>query len=291
MAASNGTRVRDRVASQAAAPVPQQQKRAALRDLVQQQREQIARALPATVRPERFVRAVLTEMRRTPALNGCTPESFLGGVMQGAQLGLEFGPLGHAYLIPFRNNRRGVTEAQFLIGYKGMLSLARRSGDIISIVARPFHQNDQFEFEYGTAEKLTHRPAMGGRGEVVGYYGVAILQGGGQVIEVMSRDDIEKRRARSKARDDGPWATDYDAMAAKTVVRKMFPWLPVSTEAAEAVANDEGVIRFDGVDLVADHDLIDVEAEAADPEPGDGAATADAAATEAVDAPGSGPVA
>lgn len=229
-----------------------------LNDLLRKQVPAITRALPASqgLTAERFLRLVLTEVRRTPTLLECTQESFLGAVMLSAQLGLEPGPLGHAWYVPFFNNKIGRREAQFIIGYKGMIDLARRSRQIRSLVAREVYEKDHFEFEYGTNERLVHKPKLdGSRGKVVAYYGVALFTDGGQYVEVMSPEDIEERRGRSKAKDSGPWQTDYIAMAKKTVIRKMFPYLPVSTEAARAVEFDEAIV----VDLGDLEDLVPPE--------------------------------
>lgn len=222
-----------------------------VRDLIEKQKPQIARALPAHMDPERFTRIVLTEIKRTPKLASCTPASLLGAMMLSAQLGLEPGPLGHAYFVPYGN------EVQFILGYKGYIDLARRSGNIESIIAREVCEGDHFVYEYGLAEKCEHRPALTGRGKPYAYYAIARYRDGGQTFLVMSRDDIEKRRQRSKAKNNGPWQTDYDAMAKKTVIRAMASFLPLSIEAQRATANDGQVAHFDG--HASDGDFIDVE--------------------------------
>lgn len=201
----------------------------------------LGRALPTGISQERFARIALTELSKNPDLERCSPQSFLGAVMTAAQLGLEFGPVGHAYLVPFKG------KVTLIVGYKGYIDLARRSGKLQSIVARPVHENDVFEFEYGTSEHLTHKPALTNRGPVIAYYGVALLADGGQVIHVMSPEDVNAFRGRSMASKNGPWVTDYDAMACKTVIRRMTPWLPMSVEAAQAVESDETVVNWDGI--------------------------------------------
>jgi recombination protein RecT len=223
----------------------------------------LQRALPTGISDQRFARIVLTELRKTPKLARTQPATFLGAVMTAAQLGLEFGPLGHAYLVPYGQ------DCQLIVGYKGYIDLARRSGQLKSIVARPVHENDVFEYQYGTEEFLRHVPAKGDRGQVTDYYGVAILHDGGQVIHVMSPSDVEAFRKRSKAGGSGPWQTDYDAMACKTVIRRMTPWLPMSTEAAQAVESDERVIRWDGVapTIVADDEPVEATIVDVDPLP------------------------
>ena len=219
---------------------------------------EFASVLPgrAALTPERFVRVVQTAIRTTKNLADCTPQSVMGAVMTAAQLGLELNtPLGHAYLIPFRN-KRGYFECQLIIGYKGYIDLARRSGNIESITARVVHENDEFEVAYGIDDKLIHVPEMHGeRGAAWAYYGVAKYQGGGYNFIVLTRDDVEKIRARSKAKDNGPWVTDFDAMACKSCIRQLVKFLPLSVELAQAAAAD-GAIRTDLDPTALDRDVI-----------------------------------
>ena len=100
-------------------------------------KSQIEKALPSVLTGERFSRMILTAMSTTPQLQQCTPKRFLGAMMQAAQLGLEPNtPIGQAYLIPFKN--KGVLECQFQIGYKGILDLAYRSGEVNDVQAHAF---------------------------------------------------------------------------------------------------------------------------------------------------------
>ena len=201
---------------------------------------QMALALPKHMTSDRLARIALTEIRKVPTLAKCDQTSFLGAIMQCAQLGLEpGGALGHAYLLPFENRKKGITEVQFIVGYRGMIDLARRSGQIVSLTARTVHENDEFSYQYGLSEDLKHVPATGERGALQYVYAVAKLKDGGVQFEVMSRSDIDKVRAQSKAVNYGPWQTHYDEMAKKTVIRRLFKYLPVSIELATAVTMDE----------------------------------------------------
>ena len=201
---------------------------------------QMALALPKHMTSDRLARIALTEIRKVPTLAKCDQTSFLGAIMQCAQLGLEpGGALGHAYLLPFDNRKKGITEVQFIVGYRGMIDLARRSGQIVSLTARTVHENDEFSYQYGLSEDLKHVPATGERGALQYVYAVAKLKDGGVQFEVMSRSDIDKVRAQSKAGNYGPWQTHYDEMAKKTVIRRLFKYLPVSIELATAVTMDE----------------------------------------------------
>ncbi|WP_129141488.1 recombination protein RecT [Modicisalibacter coralii] len=195
---------------------------------------QIARALPKHITPDRISRIALTEVNKTPALGKCDPMSLFGSIIQSAQLGLELGgALGHAYLVPYKD------QAQFIIGYRGMIDLARRSGQMVSLQAHTVHENDDFEFEYGLDEKLRHVPARGQRGPMIAVYAVAKLTGGGHQIEVMWKEDVDAIRQQSKAGNSGPWRDHYEEMAKKTAIRRLFKYLPVSVEMQKAVSLDE----------------------------------------------------
>lgn len=209
------------------------------------QKATLLAVLPQHVNADRMLKIALGAMRTTPKLMNCTVESLFGAIVQCSQLGLEPNtPLGHAYLIPFDNKRAGKTEVQIVFGYKGLVDLARRSGQIVSISAHEVCQKDHFEYEYGLDEKLVHRPALGARGDVIAFYAVAKLVGGGYAFEVMSRAQIEEIRDASQnykfARDKGTtvWGQHFVEMGRKTVLRRLFKYLPVSIELATAAALD-----------------------------------------------------
>ncbi|WP_411842147.1 recombination protein RecT [Salinicoccus sp. HZC-1] len=216
-----------------------------INDYLDQMAPAMAQALPKHMNVERLTRMATTVIRTTPQLKEAEVSSLLGAVMQSAQLGLEPGPMGHCYLLPFRNNKKGTTEVQFIIGYKGMIDLARRSGHIQSIYAHAVYENDEFEYELGLHSDLKHKPTEGERGEFRGAYAVAHFKDGGYQFEYMAKVDIEKRRARSKSGKSNysPWSTDYEEMAKKTVVRHMWKYLPISIEMQQNVAADEGTGR------------------------------------------------
>lgn len=207
--------------------------------LLEKMKGEIARCLPKHLTPERMARIAMTELRKTPKLQECDPLSFIAAIMQASQLGLEPGILGSCYLIPFNNNQTGKVECTFMPGYRGFLDLARRSGQIVSLVARAVYENDEFSYEFGLKEDLTHKPAMNDRGELVAVYAVAILKDGGHQFDVMSRKDVDLIKNQSKSKNNGPWVTHYEEMAKKTVLRKLFKWLPCSVEMQKAVSLDE----------------------------------------------------
>lgn len=199
--------------------------------LLEKSKAQIAAALPTHLSPQRMVRIATTEIRNNPELGTCDPVSFVGAIIQCSQLGLEPGnAMGHVYLIPFWNSKRGVKEVQVIPGYRGLIDLARRSGQIVSISARVVYSNDIFDYAYGLDERLEHIPARGDRGDITYVYAVAKLKDGGHQFEVMDMDQIGK-----VAKTTGPWKTHFDEMCRKTSIRRLFKYLPVSIEIAKAL--------------------------------------------------------
>ncbi len=187
--------------------------------------KQMAMALPKHLTADRMARLALTEFRKTPALHKCKTESIIAAVFQASQLGLEFGGvMGQAYMVPYGG------EATLIIGYKGLVELARRSGAITNIMAEVVCQNDVFEYEQGLEPKLRHVPARGDRGELTDAYAVAWFKNGTKQFVVMSLDEIEKIRRGSKQGGSGPWKDHFNEMAKKTAIRRLSKQLPLSPE-------------------------------------------------------------
>lgn len=213
---------------------------------------QMSMALPKSLTADRLTRIVLTEVRKTPALLKCDQQSLFGAVLQCAALGLEpGGALGHCYLLPYGR------QCQLIIGYRGMIDLARRSGQIVSLSAYVVREADDFHYELGLHPDIKHVPSPSAdRGTVTFVYAVAVLKDGGVQFEVMSRAEVEAVRSRSKAGKSGPWVSDWDAMAKKTVIRRLFKYLPVSIEAVRATEIDE---RTDRGESLTEQDWLDAE--------------------------------
>lgn len=226
-----------------------------LKDYVTKYSAEISRALPNVgITPDRFTRLVLSAVSATPQLAECTPKSFLGAMMTCAQMGMEPNtPLGQAYLIPYRNNRAGVMECQYQLGYKGLIELAHRSGQVKSIFAECVYEHDEFDYELGIDAKLSHKPLMtGDRGKVVAYYAVWKGNDGGYGFAVMSKADVDAHRARfSKARNS-PWDSNYDEMAKKTVLKKALKYAPLSIDIQRELAADEMIKRPEGNQMSGD---------------------------------------
>lgn len=223
------------------------QKRAEKRDMVSlltAMSGEMARALPKHVTPDRMARVALTALKQNPQLMDCTPASFLGCIMQCAQLGLEPGtPLGHAYLIPYRV--KGTPTCTLIIGYQGMLDLARRSGQVASVWAYPVYSGDRFVVRYGLAPTVEHEPALDGDRSpkaLTHVYAAAKLRDSDTpVFVVLTRAEVEafRKRGASGRGVSTPWDSDFAAMAIKTAVRQLFKWLPKSIELARAAVLDE----------------------------------------------------
>lgn len=222
----------------------------------------IKAALPSVITPERFTRIVLSTISANPQLAQTTPKSFLAAMMTAAQLGVEPNtPLGQAYLIPYRNH--GQLECQFQLGYKGLLDLAYRSGEISVVQARVVYEKDEFSYEFGLEPTLKHVPAKTDRGEPTHVYAMFKTKDGGYGYEVMSIDDVRKHaRKYSKAYNNGPWQTNFEEMALKTVLKKCLKYAPLRSDFVRQVTADES-IKLDISDdmLSVQNEVIDVEGE------------------------------
>lgn len=204
-------------------------------DMLTNRKDLIAAVLPKHMTPERLIKIASVAVARVPKLQQCTGLSLVNSVIKAAELGLDCsGTLGSAYLVPYK------TECTLIIGYRGLIDLARRSGQILSIEARVVWTNDVFEVEYGLNPKLVHKPVIDGdSGDFRLVYAVAKLRDGGEQFDVMNYEDIRKIQKRSRAGDSGPWVTDFPEMARKTVVRRLCKYLPMSVEFQTAIASED----------------------------------------------------
>lgn len=218
-------------------------KKKTMQQYIKSMEGEIAKALPSVITPERFTRIVLSAISVNPQLGTCTPSSFLGAMMTSAQLGLEVNtPLGQAYVLPYKNH--GVMEAQFQLGYKGLIDLAYRSGEVEVIQAHVVYENDEFVCEYGLEPKLLHKPAASNKGEAVKVYAMFKTKNGGYGFEVMSMDDVREHAAKySKAYGSNfsPWKTNFEEMAKKTVLKRVLKYAPLKSDFVRAAVQDETI--------------------------------------------------
>ena len=198
----------------------------------------LVQVLPNQIDSARFARLAMGSLRRNPKLLQCNPQSFLTTVLQCAALGLEPDtPLGHAYLVPFK------TEATLIVGYKGYIDLAYRSGVVTSVSANVVRQGDDFHWEEGSEPYIKHirkadpqtynqgRQVYKSGRDITHAYAIARLLGGGHVQAVMMKSELDAIRSRSRAAHDGPWVTDPVAMYKKTAVRQLTKYMPMSPQA------------------------------------------------------------
>jgi recombination protein RecT len=229
---------------------PQDQKLASMRGLIAQNMKALTSVLPAHIKPERLARIVTTTLQKTPKLLDCTPASFLGSLLSCAALGLEpDGLLGEAYLIPY-----GPT-CQLIPGYRGLIKLARQSGEVATIDAHEVHLGDEFDFGFGSKPYLVHKPERppvvenGGvktidrawrPGCITHFYAVAVMRDSTTQFTVMSTWEVDEIRDGStgyqyaiKHKLDNPWITRYVEMGKKTAIRRLCKYAPSSVEKSQ----------------------------------------------------------
>jgi recombination protein RecT len=265
---------------------------AIFRGLLEKNRAQLVAALPRHMTPDRMIRLACTEFAKNPKLQDCTQVSVFGAIIQGSQLGLEIGVLGQAYLVPFKRSFkegsvwREVWECQLIPGYKGLLSLARRSGEVTSIETNIVYERDTFDLRLGIDSKIDHVPYLDGdRGKARLVYGVAKFKDGGHHLEWMTIGDVERIKAQVFTRNrltnesKSPWNTDYEQMVRKTLIRRMANYLPMSVELSAALAMDNAADTGKGVTLDADFVVTETSGDAQ--EGGDEPQTSGASASAA----------
>lgn len=252
-----------------------------VKNMLEKHKSSIVKSLPRGFdNPDRMIRGVINAISTTPALAKCTPESLFIAIVKGFSLGLEpNGLLGHGYLVPFKDNsdkENGVakTKAQFMPGYRGLIDLARRSGDVAEIYATEVYEHDTFEVRLGTHKELIHEPDMwSDRGEIKGWYAVFKLKDGSVDFEIMTHAAIEKIRKLSKTQVNwdapgypkqphetpvGIWADHYEEMARKTILKRLLKRAPVSIDCGRAAKDDDKVAMGEAQDT---DDVIDVVGE------------------------------
>jgi recombination protein RecT len=197
--------------------------------------KQIAMCLPQHLKAERFCRIAITALTKTPKLADCTQVSLFGALLTLSQYGLE--PDGrHAHLIPYGN------VCQLIIDYKGLLKLIYRNKDVATIKAAVVCENDEFLFDRQEvkAHKINFR---GDRGDMYAAWATVTFKNGAEVSDCMTKKEIDAIRSRSRASGNGPWVTDYNEMAKKTVLRRLSKMVPLPSEVQEAINDDDDTPR------------------------------------------------
>jgi len=219
-------------------------KKKTLNMLLEDMKPQFAMVLPKHLTAERICRIAVTQWRTNKDLGNCDFDSFLSAIMTAAQLGLEpDGVLGHGYLVAYSKKGEGLKQVQFIPGYKGLLALARNSGEVSSISAHEVCEKDEFDFAFGLEEKLVHKPARGDRGKVTNFYAIAKFKDGGHHMDVMTVEEVEALRNKSsgyKAFKAGftksaIWDEHFIEMGRKTAIRRIAKYLPLNVQRAAVI--------------------------------------------------------
>jgi recombination protein RecT len=213
--------------------------------------DQLARVLPDNMEVKRQKVLLINSLRRTPKVLLATRESLVAAVVQTFELGLSPVPaLGHAYFVPFET--KGRLLCQLIIGYRGLIELARRSGLVANISAEVVRCGDYFYYELGDTPRLEHTPRevlefapperqqavarmLAGRpadGKLLMAYSVVLLKDGTKVRRVVSEEFISriKKASRGSNHPDSPWQNWTDQMWAKTAIRQALKFVPLSPE-------------------------------------------------------------
>lgn len=212
-----------------------------LKGFLNKHQDAIASVAAKNITPERMVRLVCAAATRQPDLAECTPVSILRSMISAAEFGLEVcSGANEAYLVPYnvkvkRDGREcWEKQAQFIPGYQGLVKKAIESGKVRNIEARVVYEKDQFDFEYGLEPTVKHKPHLGSdRGQIVAVYAVAFLADGSKQFEVMAKDEVDAIKDRGKEKKFSPWTSDYSEMARKTVVRRLYKYIPKSKVMAD----------------------------------------------------------
>lgn len=187
-------------------------------------------------RVERWKTLLMMAIQRNPDLVECEPGSLVASTLEAAQYGLEFGPKAHSYLIPYKG-KDGKKYCSFMPGYRGLIYLAKKSGETQELRAEAVYEKDVFEYDLGIDKRLAHKPAIGNRGALIAVYAVVKFTAGGSDFEVMSRDQVEHIRKKSSSQN-GPWSTDYDEMAKKTAIKRICKRLDMGDVVASIIDYD-----------------------------------------------------
>ena len=202
----------------------------------------IANALPNGGKPDRIIQAAVFQITSNPALSNCTAKSVIGCVLNSSLLGMN-AALKQCFYIPYGD------QATFQLSYTGLIALARRSGMVLDVYAEVVRRKDRFEVQYGTDRKIVHIPDLSDTSEdFIAAYAVIKYANGGTEFAVMTGDQVEKRRMKSKTQKGSPsgvWLEWKAEMWKKTALRFLLKTAPLSDEQAAAIATDGATLTPD----------------------------------------------
>ena len=224
-----------------------------VRDFLKENKGALEATIPKHVNADRLMRVAVQAIAGSEMLAKCSKPSLITSIIRASMLGIEpNGPLAEGYLVPYGK------ECQLIIGYRGLINLARLSGIVSKIYAHVVYLNDDFDYEYGLNPFMKHKPASGDRGAMVCAYAVYHTKDGESDFEVMSKEDIMKVKAMSRGANSqsSPWNNWEPEMWKKTVIRRLSKRMPMSVEMAQVVNYDNDQAAGKKVDNT---DIIDIE--------------------------------
>jgi recombination protein RecT len=253
------------------AMTPYQKQYTGIMALLDKNKHAIAEAAAKHLDVSRLTKLALSEMRKTPDLVQCVPASVVASVMQAAQLGLEIGgPLGRCYLVPYNNRKSGKKECQLILGYKGMIELALRSGMVETVEGYPVYEGDHFVYELGLDRKLEHKPSGEEESKKLTHaYAIIRFKGGGVLFTVLTRKAIDAIREGSPGKNQKPWVEHYAEMAVKSCIRRAFKFSPASTDdrLSRAIGMEEQSEAGISAEDIIDGEIVGAAPEAVAEEP------------------------
>jgi recombination protein RecT len=218
--------------------------------------KELQSALPPHIKVEKFQRVVISAIQQNAQLLECNRKSLFAASMTAAQLGLYTdGFLGEAYLVPYKKN------VQFQPGYRGIVKLARQSGELANISCHVVYENDYFDYELGDNESITHRPTLGERGAMQYVYAIAKFKDDAVQRVVLTKQDVMKIKKSSQAADSkySPWHTFEEEMWKKTAIKRLCKMLPLNTDLQNAIALSDQSDIGKQANLVDDVIVVDGE--------------------------------
>jgi recombination protein RecT len=205
--------------------------------------------LPDAAAVSRFRRVVIQALMKTPELLDCTPESVVRSVFEAAAMGLEpTGASGGAHLVPYnvkvsKNPDRYEKQAQLIPDYRGVIRLVTKPpSEVVSLEARVVKEGDEFGYQLGTDAFVQHVPSLlpdRSAKATTHVYAVARLKNGERIPDVMDRAEIEKIQHRGRGSAFSPWATDWDEMGKKTLIKRISKNLPVRPEIRSILVRED----------------------------------------------------
>ena len=214
----------------------------AMKQIMIKMKNDIESRLLSNVDFDKFLNKAINIFNSNENFKHCEIMTFINAMVKCASLNLEHNSvLGQAYLVPVKFGED--CKVEFQIGYKGMIELAYRSGKVKSLYANKVKSNDEFYIDYGLEQKLVHRPCLiGDRGDVIGYYAVYHLDSMGSSFVFMTRDEVLSHSKKySKSFGIDLWESEFDAMAKKTVIKKLLKYAPLSIDLQKSVLLDESI--------------------------------------------------